>query len=234
MDLNELKELGEYASVQHCIDKYCIKSGKPIVFFEVGVMDGACSAGFYSYMEKNSRDDNRYFAFEPFGKNYLKIKNNSNFPHDKKGVELVNKAIFSKTGKLTLHTSSGKTVGNPNEYEGCSSLLEPTEVKTIFPFLKFGSELVDAITIDDFCKEKNIGGIDFIFADIQGAEGEMVKGAVEMLPNIKFMFLEKSDKDILYDNQPLTNDLIELMAEHGFAVAKVFECDILFYNKKLV
>mgnify|MGYP001564867676 CR=1 FL=1 len=233
MELNEFFNLGEYASVKYCIDKYCTNN-KPIVFFEVGVNDGNTSGGFYSFVSANNRNDNKYFAFEPYLRNYNKILKNKNFPIDKSGVELIKKAVNSKTGTFNLFASSGKAEGNPNEYEGCSSLLEPNEVVKNFPFLKFNNELVECITIDDFCKEKNITSIDFIFADIQGAELEMIKGAVEMLPKIKFMFLEKSDNVVLYKNQPLTNDLIDFMKENDFEVAKIFKCDILFYNKKLI
>ena len=90
------------------------------------------------------------------------------------------------------------------------------------------------ITIDDFCKEKGIKEIDFIFADIQGAELEMIKGAKEMMSKIKFMFLEKSDNHKLYGNQPLTEELVAFMKENNFEVAKAFDSDILFYNTKLV
>jgi len=233
MDLQHLSNLGEYASVEYCIGN-CIANDKPIVFFEVGVFDGNTSNSFLSFMKKNNRSDNKYFAFEPDSRNYNKIINNANFPINEAGVELIKKALHSKTGEFNLFTSSGKLEGNPNEYDCCSSLLEPNEVTEVYPFLKFDNEMVNCITIDDFCKEKNIEYIDFIFADIQGAELEMIKGAKEMLSKIKFMFLEKSDNHRLYGNQPLTKELIEIMKENGFEVANNFDCDILFYNTKLI
>lgn len=233
MNTKKLKELGEYASVKHCIDNYCI-SDKPIVFFEVGVFDGKTSNGFYSMVCANDRSDNKYFAFEPDSRNYDKIVSNDNFPIKKSGVELIKKALNSKTGIFKLFCSSGKQEGGENEYDCCSSLLEPDEVNELFPFIKFEeTEEVDCITIDDFCSEKNIDYIDFIFADIQGAELEMLKGAESMISKIKFLFLEKSDNQKLYANQPLTEDLIKYLSDRGFEVAKKFDSDILFYNKNL-
>jgi len=232
MNKHFLLSLKEYASV-HASLKRCIETSpdKPIVFFEVGCMDGSLSGGFYSMVMQNGRSDNRYFAFEPYSRNYIKITKNPNFPAN---AEVVNKALNSKTGVFDLFCSSGKTKGNPNEYEGCSSLLEPQEVTVKFPFIKFNStEPVECITIDDFCKEKHIDAIDFVYADIQGAEGDMITGAQEMMNNIKFMFLEKSDI-ALYKNQPLTKDLIAIMETNGFEVAKEFKYDILFYNKNII
>ena len=51
--------------------------------------------------------------------------------------------------------------------------------------------------------------------------------------HIKFLFLEKSDNQKLYANQPLTEDLIKYLSDRGFEVAKKFDSDILFYNKNL-
>jgi len=229
----DLGELAEYDAVQFCINSYCI-SDNPIIFFEVGAFDGTASRFFYSFLAVNERVDNRYIAFEPDSRNFNKILTNTDFPMNESGVEAVKKALYSKTGLFNLFCSSGLRDGNPNEYDCCSSLLEPNEVTTVFPFLKFNTkELVECITLDDFCKEKNIEHIDFIFADIQGAEGEMIKGGKEMMPKIKFMFLEKSVQK-LYGDQPLENDLIEIMRENGFEVAKSFVYDILFYNTNLI
>jgi FkbM family methyltransferase len=233
MDLQHLSQLGEYASVEYCISSL-INNNKPIIFFEVGVFDGDMSGNFLSFIQKNNRVDNRYFAFEPDSRNYNKIINNPNFPISKSGVELVKKALHSKTGEFNLFTSSGKAEGNPNEYDCCSSLLEPNEVTKLYPFLKFDNEMVNCITIDDICKKRNIEHIDFIYADIQGAEVEMIKGAKEMMSKVKFMFLEKSDKHRLYGNQPLTDELINVMKENNFEVANNYDCDILFYNTKLI
>lgn len=233
MDLQHLSQLGEYASVEYCISSL-INNNKPIIFFEVGVFDGDMSGNFLSFIQKNNRIDNRYFAFEPDSRNYNKIINNPNFPISKSGVELVKKALHSKTGEFNLFTSSGKAEGNPNEYDCCSSLLEPNEVTKLYPFLKFDNEMVNCITIDDICKERDIEHIDFIYADIQGAEVEMIKGAKEMMSKVKFMFLEKSDKHRLYGNQPLTDELINVMKENNFEVANDYDCDILFYNTKLI
>lgn len=232
MNLN-IKHLSEYESIEYCINTL-ISNNKPIIFFEVGVYDGNMSSAFLSYIEKNNRSDNRYFGFEPDSRNYQKIINNNNFPKQK--VELVKKALHSKTGEFNFFTSSGKNPSglNPNDYDCCSSLLEPNEVTNVFPFVKFDNELVSCITIDDFCKEKNIEHIDFIHADVQGAELEIIQGGKEIMSKTKFMFLEKSDKHRLYGNQPLTNELIDKLKEYNFEVLNNFSCDILFYNKNLV
>lgn len=233
MDLKHLKTLGEYASVEYCISSLT-NNDKPIIFFEVGAFDGYLTQGFLSYIQKNQRIDNKYFAFECDSRNYEKILKNTSFPKKENGVELIKKALYSKTGELNFYISYGKDEGNPNEYDCCSSLLEPNEVKKLYPFIKFDTEVVNCITIDDFCKENDIEYIDFIYADIQGAEHEMILGAEQMLSKIKFMFLEKSDTHKLYGNQPLTKDLINKLKKLDFEVAKQFDCDILFYNKKLL
>lgn len=233
MDLKYLHTLKEYDSVKYCIDSL-LGNNQPIVFFEVGAYDGSMTNNFLSYISKNGNKDNKLFVFEPDSRNYHKIINNVNFPINKPNVHLVKKALYSKTGVFNLFLSSGKLEGNKNEYDCCSSLLEPNEVDVAFPFIKFNSqEMVECITIDDFCKQMDINHIDFIYADIQGAESEMIIGAKEMLPNIKFIFMEKSDTYRLYGNQLLTVELIELMEQNNFKLVNNFSCDILFCNKNL-
>ena len=43
------------------------------------------------------------------------------------------------------------------------------------------SSLVETITLDDFVKEKNLERVDFIKADIEGFERNMLQGAQETL-----------------------------------------------------
>lgn len=50
------------------------------------------------------------------------------------------------------------------------------------------SDLVDIITIDDFVKECGLDRIDFIKADIEGTEWDMLKGAKETLKNMLFNY----------------------------------------------
>ena len=45
------------------------------------------------------------------------------------------------------------------------------------------SNIVETITLDDFVKENNLGRVDFIKADIEGFERNMLQGAQDTLKN---------------------------------------------------
>lgn len=51
-------------------------------------------------------------------------------------------------------------------------------------------------SIDAFCKENEINEVDVIKVDVQGYELEVLKGAREILPTVKTLFLEASFLDI--------------------------------------
>jgi hypothetical protein len=72
--------------------------------------------------------------------------------------------------------------------------------------------------VDDFCRERGIGRVDFIHMDVQGAERLVLLGAAGMLPGIAGVWMEVSTREI-YKGQALATAITQLMAAHGFRLA---------------
>jgi FkbM family methyltransferase len=194
------------------------------VIFEIGCKNGKLTNFYYS----QAKGMPMYYAFEPDPRNLKEIKSNKEFPS---GAKLVEKAIGNENGEISFFLSNGKAPGNPVEYTGCSSLRAPTRtLRRKHPHIQFRRKVkVNCTTVDSFCQQNNIKQIDLILCDIQGAEKDMILGAKKMLPNIKFMFLEKSDNDELYQGQWLKKDMVTYLSPM-FKVLKDFKHDIMFFR----
>ena len=105
------------------------------------------------------------FAFEPVPWTRTKLeRTKALYPE---GISIVPFCVSDRVGEVEITNFPGrKSVSNS------LSLLRENERKKDAPAL-----LVPATTIDDFVRERNLPRVDFIKADIEGAERLMLKGA---------------------------------------------------------
>lgn len=167
---------------------------KPIIF-EIGAKDfqsgkgilGLCKSGF------------TYYGFEP---NPVNFRRPLFLEHNPPKVNIIQAAISDFDGKAKFYQSGGLTTG-------ASSLKEPAQVVfDCWPSLKFsGTVTVDVTKLDTFCKKYGVDHIDFIWADMQGAEYEMIIGGQETLRNAKLLYMEYSDLE-LYKGQASLDKMI--------------------------
>lgn len=157
------------------------------------------------------------YALEPDPRNQQAARNN---------VAVRNAAIsdFDGRGLLTLSEH-----GWGQEWTFSSSIKQPLNHLHRFP-VTFGEAVeVEMIRLDSFCKEHELGVIDFILADIQGAEGEMIRGGRETLARTRFLFTEYSD-DELYENQATLSEILGLLPD--FRVIELWPDDVLLENTR--
>ena len=136
---------------------------------------GAHVCGFSKVMA-NHLPSATYHLFEPrlaFDQD-LKAKalaNTVGFDH-----RIVEKAVGKQAGNLPFSVQGQGGVG--------SSLLigSPAENQRIVE--------VPVITLDDYVAENGIEKVDFLKMDIQGGELDALRGARNVLKNVKFLFLE--------------------------------------------
>jgi len=83
---------------------------------------------------------------------------------------------------------------------------------------------VQAVTLDWFCKQNNIGYIDILKMDIQGGELDALKGAAELLKNGKIgliysevFFVEQ------YELQPVFHDISKLLYDYGYQLKDIYD-----------
>lgn len=106
----------------------------------------------------------------------------------------------------------------------CSSLYKPNEklIKLYNNFevayLKEETE-IDTISLDYFVDKHNVGNIDFIKIDVQGAELDIFKGASKTLKNVLKIVCEVEFISH-YENQPLFGDVCSYLNEYNLMFNK--------------
>ncbi|MEZ5540446.1 MAG: FkbM family methyltransferase [Pseudomonadota bacterium] len=108
----------------------------------------------------------------------------------------------------------------------CSSLYQPNhELISQFNNMEESylreSTHINTVTIDEFREAEQIEGIDFIKIDIQGAELDAFKGAVNSLTNTVAIVTEVEFIP-QYTNQPLFRDVDAFLSDNGFMFHKFF------------
>ncbi|SRR5258705_8112230 len=190
---------------------------KRLVIAEIGACEGEDTIKYGHFFPGSE-----IYAFEPLPHN-IKIAK-SNFKNDGLStIKLIEKAISDKNGSAQFHISKGNPPGiNDNWDYGnkSSSLLLPAKHKEISDFITFDQTIiVDTVTLDEFCRENNIHGIDFVHIDVQGAELMVLNGAVNSLRFIKAIWVEVSTIE-LYKNQPLAEDIDVFLNKSGFVMIR--------------
>ena len=160
----------------------------------------------------------RVFAVEPDPRNHQPERPN---------LSVAQAAIsdFDGQGLLTLSKE-----GWGREWTFSSSIKEPLNHLQRYP-VTFGESVpVQMITLDSFCEQHDIGVIDFILADVQGAEGEMIRGGQAALARTRYLFTEYSD-DQLYRDQPSLSQILAMLPT--FRVIELWSDDVLLENQAL-
>jgi FkbM family methyltransferase len=124
-----------------------------------------------------------------------------------KNGHIVRMAVCDINGRLKLYTS---------EHMQSSSLRKPKAHLDIFLDVQFDVKPieVDCVTLDVWSwinYEHDI--IDFIWCDVNGSEGDFIKGARETLRRTRFLYIEFSDKE-LYEGQVTKSKLIDMLPEY--------------------
>ena len=116
------------------------------------------------------------------------------------------------------------------EWTFSSSIKRPKNHLQRYP-VTFGDTVeVDLVALDTFHRTHGLDVVDFIWADIQGAEGEMVRGGAETLRRTRYLYTEYSN-DELYEGQATLPELLELLPD--FHVLELWPGDVLLENRRL-
>jgi hypothetical protein len=84
--------------------------------------------------------------------------------------------------------------------------------------------------LDDIEEIKN-KDIDFIWADVQGAEDLVFLGAQETLKRTKYIYTEFSNTE-LYEHQPNLQLIHKILGE-DWSIKYTFDNDVLFINNNI-
>ncbi len=200
------------------------------VILEIGANDGATTAALLSAFP-----DCTIYAFEPDPRAIAKFKNRIKDPR----AHLFEFAIGVEDGERSFHVSSGSPPGMPSDvaaeykegWDLSGSLRAPKSHKQVWPWVKFESTItVPVRRLDTWAREHAITNVDFIWADVQGAEGDLVAGGLVPLAKTRYFHVEYSN-DEWYEGQPTLRQLTEML--NNFVVVRRFPMDVLFRNMTL-
>lgn len=146
-------------------------------------------------------------------------------------------AIGSSSGHSQFYPSSGSPKGRESDFKDgwhySGSIREPSvNLHRDYPWLHFGPPVsVSVITLDSWCEVTGIAGLDLIWADLQGAEVDLILGAQSILKNTRFMYTEYSERSY-YGGQVGLKGLLSMIPE--WRIAKLWRENVLVVNSACI
>ena len=200
---------------------------QPLIL-EIGANDGGSTTEFVEIFPQAS-----IFAFEPEPR-AIDLFKARQFPSN---VTLIEMAIGAATGTTEFFQSSGEPPKKVEEVDASQgwhlsgSIRQPKEHLNAVPWVTFDSKITVPIsTLDDWVDSQKIGVVDLIWADVQGAEADLINGARKTLRQTRFLYTEYDDRE-LYQGQLGLDDIVKLLPD--FEIVEVFRHNILLRNKLL-
>ena len=80
---------------------------------------------------------------------------------------------------------------------------------------------VNTDTLDAFCAEHNVQQIDFLKIDVEGAELDVLQGAVGLLQTNKIRLIQFESGDTLFDAGTSLREVLTLLSKHGYALFRI-------------
>jgi FkbM family methyltransferase len=142
-------------------------------------------------------------------------------------VTLHRKAVGNFNG-TTFFFPSEINMATNKEWHFSSSIKKPKDHLIHHP-ITFGTTIaVEETTLDTFCE--SLGPIDFIWADIQGAEKEMIQGGPKTLAKTKFLYTEFSNEE-MYEGQVGLQEILRMLGT--YEIVELYPCDVLLKNQTI-
>jgi 2-O-methyltransferase len=190
-----------------------------LTIIEVGAADGLDTAEFLKVFPE---PDFRLIAIEPEPRNLARFRLLINDPR----VLLIDGAISDRDGTAQLHVSN-------TEYS--SSLKTPnlSALQQKWPTMEFGSSLeVSTRSLDSLTEQLHVSRVDFIWADVQGAEDLLLSGAFQTLLKTRYLYIEYShSQESLYEGELSLRQLADRLGK-DWNLLRDFGTDALFKNCK--
>jgi hypothetical protein len=133
---------------------------------------------------------------------------------------------------VDFHLSDGQPPASwgefPEGFHMAGSIRRPKNALLDWPWLEFRrTQKVKQMKLDTWSRLHGIEQIDFIWADVQGAEGDLIDGGVETLAKTKYFYTEYSDRE-WYEGQVNLARLTQKLPR--FEMLAKYEMDVLFRN----
>ena len=84
--------------------------------------------------------------------------------------------------------------------------------------------------LDGWAAENGVARVDFVWADVQGAENRLIEGGRETLSRTRYLYTEYADRELYEGQWTLDRILAELP---GFELAARYPNDALLRNRTI-
>jgi FkbM family methyltransferase len=173
----------------------------------LGVADIGCRWGFAEAWERLGESAS-VVGFDPDVEECARLRERY---ADRPNVQVVDRALASHAGCRAVHLTVEPA---------CSSFFPPdpivlAQVPDLAIMRPVGRSESETTTLDEWLQDTQWGPVDFIKADVQGAEAEVLEGATETLRDVVLMELEV-EFNPLYEGQALFSDIDALARSRGF------------------
>lgn len=190
------------------------------------ILDVGCNDGEHTQMFLDLFPFATVYSFEPDPRAIAMYERRITDPR----ARLIAKAVGNADGEVTFRPSDGRPTPNwpGDSWHYSGSIRAPKNHLKRYPWCRFVREITVPITrLDSLTFDRDI---DFIWADVQGAEADLITGAAETLKRTRFLYTEYSN-DELYEGQPTLKQILRWLP--SFAVVEVFPDDVLLQNRNL-
>jgi|YNPBryBLVA2012_1023415.scaffolds.fasta_scaffold07070_2 FkbM family methyltransferase len=194
------------------------------VILEIGANDGSHTALF---LERFPRA--KIYAFEPDPRACEKFQ--QRLGTDPR-VVLEKIAISAIDGEIDFFMSDSRPSEHiPAHWDMSSSIRKPKKHLEVFPWCTFEQTIkVPTHRLDTWLQRAGIQHIDFIWADVQGAEIDLIQGGKTALAHTRYFYTEYANEE-LYEGQVCLRDMLRLLP--NFQLIYRFSGDVLLKNKCL-
>ena len=174
---------------------------EPIVILDVGANNGGHSRYFASEFESSF-----VYSFEPDDRALEKFHSGlKTLPSDiSSRIKIYKTCVGNLDGEITFFSSDGS--GKWNNWDCSGSIKKPSLHTQLRPEITFLETTHQIIKLNSWSKQSGIQKIDFIWADCQGAELDMILGASDILNTVKFINVECHNPP-LYEDDANINDI---------------------------
>jgi FkbM family methyltransferase len=182
------------------------------------VFDVGANLGDYAILlSRLVRKGGRVFAFEPASTTAAKLRQRL-AEHGCDNATVFENAVYSHAGPLTFNEF-------PEEFSVWNSLgkpqmAHPADPSKRVPIVK--SETVQAVRLDDVCREHGVRRIDFLKLDVEGAEADALAGAVELLSRKAIRVIQFEVSRAMLDGMNRTaRGVFDVLARHGYECRRI-------------
>ena len=228
--------------------KKLLQKENPLVIVEIGAHIGEDTQKFL-----NEFENIKIYCFEPDPRCIRQFKK---FIKDER-CTFIECAVSNRDGKTMLNLSSGFPPSaipwyirffnlskaylflTKKEYDSSSSIKKSISNPSDYPWLIFNKKVeIETIRLDTWIAKNNISVIDFIWSDVQGAEKDMIEGAVHTLKITKLFYMEYGEVSS-YPDAMTREETVQLLQKHNYEIVPEYSSNnkarignLLFKNKK--